>query len=282
MTNWCIAGDGWGRGEYPQSAWRPPQWIGDPENHRHHRTSGVHPGVSQFILQDNPMDNVSVLAGFSQNNGAQITRVAQYCQWWRQHLDDVRVLFFWSDPCRDYNPYNLWDENWHGVDRGAKDIYYILPTNRWEQTTPDEFLSDITELVEHQLTELNSIGVPIYLIGGSVTLPPVDWSLYPNLKPCIPSVKEMIWQDCGEMWWRPQHIIQSHALYLDHKPSPNPVDREFYIWVNDLTVDCWPARNDSRDISISDVMRWLPDGRHGGRQLHKMIWQEIQKHLKNT
>lgn len=272
MTTWCIAGDGWGRGEFPATAWRPPQWIQDPENHRHHRTSGVHPGVSQFILQDNPNDSVSVLAGFSQNNSSQIARVAQYCQWWREQLDDVRVIFFWSDPCRDYNPYNLWDENWHGVDTVEDNLYYILPTNRWEHTGPTEFESIITDWCTHYLSELNNIGIPVYMVGGSCSLPLDIISNYSNLIPCVLNARQLVWGDWQTGWYNPHHVLKAHQLYQNRVGNLNPVNSELLSWCSRQQPVNW--------YTPDNLHQWMPDGRHGGRQMHQMIWHQIQNHIK--
>jgi len=268
-----VTGDGWSRGEYPAGVWQVPGHVKEPERNRFWRTAGVHSGIAQELQNTFPDADVSVAGGVAHNPAKSVDQVYAWCDWYTPE-QCTGVIFFWGDVCTDYNPFNLHDENWHGVDPVDEDQYYILPTNRWQHTGPDEFQELITELADHRLSQLNSIGIPIYMVGGSCSLPVHLMKDYDNLIECVVNAKQLVWGDWEMDWYNPKHILKAWELYSKHSSNKNPVDAELLMWLKKHRSNNW--------YTPDNLHKWMPDGRHGGRQMHQMIWHQIQNHIKST
>jgi len=272
---WLITGDGWSRGEYPAGVWQVPGWVGEPHCNTYWRTAGSHPGVSHWLQHTYPDADVVTAGGVGITLSQCVKRSFYWCDWYQHNC--TGIIFFWHNPVTDWNPFNWHSENWHGVEPDPDDLYYILPTNRWEHTEPEEFSHMLRELVIIRLAELNDLGIPIYMVGGSCSLPLELMEPYDNLIPAVPNARQLVWPDWYINWWRAGHMLKTEALYRNHPDRLNPINPVLVHWLHQQHDAQQPDHIDPQLLQTH-----LPDGVHGGRQLHKMIWQEIQKHLKNT
>jgi hypothetical protein len=280
MATYYITGDGWAQGEISQTGFAIPPHIENPSDHRYWRTSSCHTGLAHYMQNAMPDANIYRGGGYAHNNSQSVSDACKFTAWWG-HIDGI--VMFWSSPELDYNPYNLSSQNWHGIpeEQIDSDMYYILPTNRWANTTIPEFQDHMAETVHCRFKDLNQLDVPVYLIGGSAPLPGSEFTdPYPNIHPVV--------NFSGELWYpglltgldyltfSHKQIIKAYRLY--RKTHFNPVSADL---LSEFVGKGDPINTIKQDASISIVGdkqlydRWHT-GDQGNRKLHELIWKQLE------
>lgn len=281
MARYLITGDGWAQGEFSRTAFRIPEHIEDTSPHRFWRTSTNHGGVGQYMREALPQADIFIGGGYGHNNDQSIKEATHFVDW-HGAKQTTGVIMFWSSPEKDYNPFNLSSQNWHGIPKEHVDteVYYIKPTNRWENVDWATFKRSMWDLVNKRLRDLNQLGVPVYLIGGSCALPDSNMLLpYENIVPVIHFSGELwcpeLLSNLGYMDFIHENILRAYKLYGN--TNLNPVHGEI---IAELSMHTNPLSFDTFDtVNKEGLYSEYYSADYGNRKLHKLIWDKIQSCL---
>ena len=239
--NIAILGDSWAHGEWG--------WIGN-------KNYVTHAGTQHFLEREFTKGKVVNYALAGGSNLYQIDHIRDHVG-----IDNFRetydyVVVFWTDPGRDVlnNIQNTKGGNFSNL---TKAHYTTLCENATIK----------------MLRQLQNLGVPVFLIGGHVSLP--DEKLrdpsYDNITYLIERVANLIDKP---FWDREKQVAIPGTL-------DNKID-----W---LQVDRTGCMTQSFMAEIKDDIKLLlepldpacfPDDGHGGRIMHRIITNEIVKEIR--
>ena len=232
-----ISGDSWGCGE-----WGLADWASDNP-----KAYGVtHSGLEQYFLNLG-YEVINCSKGDS-SNFESINRLKESLV---DYSNGDFVFWIQSDCLRDLRPFV----------RLTQDIL-----------DADGVDNLCTKLLNSTYTKLNSLGIPIYCIGGPHDLNLTEMGKFKNLIPLVPSWVYLLvghFKEYKNLF--PHHII--HHKLIDH------IDIDLYTIdfkqkvVNELfhRLSCW---------RLYKELIFHPDGAHPNRYGHKILFDYIVKELK--
>lgn len=232
VENIAILGDSWAWGEW--------SFIGD-------NNLSTHNGTHHYLQQEYPRANVVNFARAGGSNLYQLDRIAEQVgmPYFRRNFDIA--ICFWTDPGRDILNKIEQDEG-DDLSHFSEEYY----TKRCEQT------SNIF------LNQLNDIGVPVFLIGGQVSLPKhVDYNDYDNLYPVVDRMSNLI----DKPFWNEDinGPIKGEMTNTIDWNAPGRIDHlrfseKFKLELQELRL----KQNTHLNYTF------FPDLGHGGRTLHRL------------
>lgn len=218
----CIVGDSWGCGEWGR--------LND-------KYMVLHKGVEEYLSAKHEVDNYA--SGATSNNYA-----------YNKLLDAANVnydliLFFQTDPYRDYNKEQL-------VESFAS---YDLFQKRHQEA-----------LYKHY-ERVNALGKTIHLIGGCTKVHATDVNPYTNLKVFIPSIIEWLCPNLKqpEVWcgrWYKLMNMKTDRRIIDMVYENRKLQEQL----------------DSPDNPCA-MKYFQPDGGHANRYAHYEIYKKIISEL---
>ena len=230
--NIAILGDSWAWGEWSV--------IGDGN-------MVTHAGVSQYLQETYPKSNIVNFAKSGGGNIYQTDWIIDYIgvENFSKYFD--LVIVFWTDPGRDV--LNKYEKN-------------PLPDNDYSFLSLTLYNELCNKTTEEYLTQLNSFGLPVLLMGGQVSLPDEDYDL-DNINFLIERianlVDEPLWdmKEMKPMKGKLTNTIDWHAIARMQDVN---LHEKFKADVKQLRQSHDPYLN----------YNYFPDMGHGGRWLHKL------------
>jgi lysophospholipase L1-like esterase len=219
MATFLIAGDSWGCGE----------WVNDSTGYR-----VIHNGLQQYLDEAGHLTKNVSKGGRSNLVSVRRLKAELFIK-----SDYDYVIWFQTDPLRDLRPYD-------------KSKFATF-------TNIDDMLASSSMLLNVTYKFLNTIGVPIYCVGGLSKLNIELMKDYKNLIPMIPSVKEL----CV-----PDHC-HSNIAFSDWI---NYISKEFQDFDELISIK---HEFDNFFENPSNKVFFWPDGVHPNRYGHKIIFDKL-------
>ena len=237
--NIAILGDSWAHGEWSV--------IGNS-------SIVTHSGVAQYLQETYPKSNIVNFAKGGGGNIYQTDWIAEYIGTdnFRKYFD--LVIVFWTDPGRDV--LNEYEKN-------PLDNYRFLNANHYTELcnkTADDYLA-----------QLNSLNLPVLLIGGQVSLPESSLKLE-NINFLVERMANLV----EEPYWDMLEM-KSYKGKLSNK-----IDWEALERIQDLKLD------EQFKVELKQLQKlqdydlnyeFFPDMGHGGRYLHKICTFKIIEYI---
>lgn len=237
--NIAILGDSWAHGEWSV--------IGNS-------SIVTHSGVAQYLQETYPKSNIVNFAKSGGGNIYQTDWIAEYIGTdnFRKYFD--LVIVFWTDPGRDV--LNEYEKN-------PLDDYGFLNANHYTELcnkTADDYLA-----------QLNSLNLPVLLIGGQVSLPESSLKLE-NINFLVERMANLV----EEPYWDMLEM-KSYKGKLSNK-----IDWEALERIQDVKLD------EQFKVELKQLQKlqdydlnyeFFPDMGHGGRYLHKICTFKIIEYI---
>ena len=199
IKSFCISGDSWACGE----------WLRD----------NFLPGGKQYDLQRLLLAANFVVGDISlpgEHNPYTIEKLKSYLD--NSPLDYDYVIWFQSDPLR------------------RPEFLEILSNAKELSLDYDWFIRTSNEFLDHDYSQLNSLGKPIYVIGGLSKINIDLINSYENLKPLLVSVSEFLYPNLPH----PNLCVGKWMLHLDKKVKLDSLEliaqdhKSMSLWATDV------------------------------------------------
>jgi hypothetical protein len=211
-------------------SWGEGEWQG-PED-----IFGLqHRGVEKYLIQDG-FDVTNISEGGSSNKMS-YDRLEKTL---KNNEFDL-IFFFQTDPLRDYR-----DSKFFGVFNNLESLFFHY-----------------NQALHNHYQRINSLNVPIYLIGGPDKIKQKDLQDYPYLKVFIPSVIEMV---CPHLK-HPE--IWCSSWFNDIDSIKNRKVIEYICEQKSLQDKLW------NNLDPRIKYYFYPDNRHTNRNGHYEIYKKI-------
>jgi|TARA_B100001094_G_scaffold296990_1_gene319630 hypothetical protein len=232
VKNIAILGDSWAWGEW--------SFVGETNMNTHN-------GTYYYLQQEYPKANIVNFAKAGGSNLYQLDYIASNVGMYNFKKDFDVIICFWTDPGRDILD-KIEEEEVIQLSHFSK-VYY---EDRCKKT------SDIF------LKQLNSIGIPVILVGGQVSLPThIDRSEYSNLYFLIDRITNLIdnpFWDSDKMCPIKGTMDNTIDWMATERIEHLNLTEEFKAELVELRKTCYKYFN----------FEFFPDLGHGGRALHRL------------
>ena len=249
-----IAGDSWSQGEFYRFIRKENTQFGDGVTQR------SHPGMWHYLFEhfpDSYIANLGISGGHNDNQVRQI----------KEEIDQINpdaVIFFYTCPSRTL---------------ASRMFQGRIPELNFNTLTIDQYEFYCKKFAREIFVDLNSLNVPVLLIGGHVDLPIEQFTDCANLVPLIPSMKNLV--------DKPLENLNGSfpKSYLDY----DNLERTFWVYERSFTKEVNPDLQTYLTLRHEETMcqqRWtknpkyFPDNGHGGRLLHKLATDIVAQYLK--
>ena len=236
VKNIAIIGDSWAWGEW--------SFIGETN-------FPTHTGIQHYLQLEYPRANIVNFARAGGSNLYQIDYIQEHIGLEKFKDSFDVVICFWTDPGRDIL---------NNIKEDADLSHY----------TEEIYISKCNNTAEVFLNQLNNLDIPVFLIGGQVSLPDADkLSKYSNL---IPSVNRMV-NLVDKAFWNDK-VNGPAKGKMDNTIDWMAPDRVSHLNFNKQFKDRLKVLQYEQNLFPLNL-NFFPDNGHAGRSLHRLACTKI-------